>query len=51
MVVLQIINKIIKTSDISLIIENNLTREMFLGYENEFDYIMNHYEKYNRVLL
>ena len=49
MVVLQIINRIIKTSDISFVINNNLTREMFLGYEDEFDYIMNHYNKYGKV--
>lgn len=49
MVVLQIINKLIKTSDMSFIINNNLTREMFLGYEDEFDYIMNHYNKYGKV--
>lgn len=49
MVVLQILNKVIRTSDMSLIIDNNLTREMFLGYENEFDFIQNHFEKYNQV--
>lgn len=49
MVVLQIINKIIKTSDMSLIINNNLTREMFLAYEEEFDFIYNHYTKYGKV--
>lgn len=49
MVVLQILNKVIKTSDINFIINNNLTKEMFLGYEDEFDYIMNHYNKYGKV--
>lgn len=49
MVVLQILNKIIKSSDISLIINNNLTREMFLSYEDEFDYINNFYNKYGKV--
>lgn len=49
MVVLQLINRIIKTSDMSLVINNNLTKEMFLGYEEEFDFIQNHYNKYNKV--
>ena len=49
MVVLQILNKVIKTSSMNLIIDNNLTREMFLSYEDEFDFIMYHYEKYNKV--
>ena len=50
MVVLQIINKIIQTSDIHLITENNLNEEMFLGYENEFKFILNHYQKYKKVI-
>jgi replicative DNA helicase len=49
MVVLQLLNRIIKTSDMSLVIDNNLTKEMFLGYEEEFDYIQQHYEKYHKV--
>ena len=49
MVVLQIINKLIKTSDMSLIINNNLVREMFLGYEDEYDFILDHYTQYNQV--
>lgn len=49
MVVLQIINKILKSSDMSLIIDNNLSREMFLSYEDEFDYINNFYNKYGKV--
>lgn len=49
MVVLQILNKIIKSSDMSLIINNNLTREMFLTYEDEFDYINDFYNKYGKV--
>ena len=49
MVVLQILNKVIQTSDIKLITENNLSREQFLGYENEFDFILHHFEKYGQV--
>lgn len=49
MVVLQLINKIIETSNMKLITNNNLSREHFLGYENEFDFIQHHFEKYGKV--
>lgn len=49
MVVLQILNKVIKNSDMGLIINNNLSKEMFIDYENEFDYIWNFYTSYGKV--
>lgn len=49
MVVLQLLNKILKTSDISIIINNNLTKDMFSEYEDEFEFIYNHFNKYNKV--
>ena len=49
MVVLQILNKVIKNSDMGLIIDNNLSKEMFIDYENEFDYIWNFYTSYGKV--
>lgn len=49
MVVLQILNKIIKSSDMSLIVNHNLTKEMFSDYENEFEFIYNHFNKYGKV--
>lgn len=49
MVVLQTLNKILKTSDIDIIINNNLTKEMFLNYEEEYDFIYNHYKQYGKV--
>ena len=49
MVVLQTLNKIIQTSNFDLIIDNNLTREMFLNYEDEFDYISGFYNQYGKV--
>lgn len=49
MVTLQILNKVIKSSDISFIVNNNLTEDMFIGYENEFNFIMHHYNTYNKV--
>ena len=49
MVVLQAINKIIKTSNFDLVLDNNLSKEMFLNYEEEFEYIDNFYKQYGKV--
>ncbi len=49
MVVLQTLNRIIKNSDINIVIENNLTKEMFIEYENEFEYIWKFYNDYGKV--
>ena len=49
MVVLQTLNKIIKTSNFDLVLNNNLSKEMFLNYEDEFEYIDNFYKEYGKV--
>lgn len=49
MVTLQIINKVLQTGDISIIKNNGLTEEYFIGYEHEFNFILNHYERYHKV--
>ena len=49
MVVLQILNKVIKSGDMSLVTTNNLSKEMFIDYEQEFDFIWNFYSKYGKV--
>lgn len=49
MVTLQIISKVIATQDISIIKDNLLSKEYFPEYEEEYDFIMNHYEKYGNV--
>lgn len=49
MVVLQLINKIIKTSNYDLVLNNNLSKEMFLSYEQEFEFIDNFYKQYGKV--
>lgn len=49
MVALQILNKIIKTSNYDIVLDNNLTPDMFTGYEEEFNFIKNFYEKYNKI--
>lgn len=45
----QILNKVLETGDYSIIINNNLTKDYFFDYTAEFEYIKNHYEKYDRV--
>lgn len=49
MVVLQSINKILKTGNFDLVLNNNLSKEMFLQYEDEFEYIDNFYKQYGKV--
>lgn len=49
MVQLQIINKILATKSVSIILDNNLTKDYFVEYEPEFEFIMEHYSNYNNV--
>ena len=49
MVVLQLLNKILKTSTFDIVLNHNLTKEMFSDYENEFEFIYNHFNKYGKV--
>ena len=49
MISLQIINKILQTQDFSLVADNSLTAENFVGYEQEFEFIKNHYDTYGKV--
>lgn len=46
---LQILSKIILSNDYSLITNNFLTKEHFIQFEDEFDYITKHYQKYGNV--
>ena len=46
---LQVLSKVIISGDYSLISENLLTAEYFPGYENEFNFISEHFEKYGNV--
>ena len=49
MVSLQIISKILATKDSSILEDNLLTRDYFVGYENELDYIIQHEKDYGTV--
>lgn len=45
----QVINRILDTKDISFIQEHDITVDYFLGYEDEYYFIMDHYDKYHTV--
>ena len=49
MVALQILSKILSTKNISIIEDNLLTSEYFVGYENEFNFIVDHNKQYGSV--
>ena len=49
MTALQIISKILETKDYSIITNNLLDVTYFTGYEEEFNFIKDHYEQYGTV--
>lgn len=49
MIQLQIISRVLETQDYGIIENNQLTVEYFAGYEDEFNFITNHYNKYGNV--
>lgn len=49
MIQLQLISKILNSKDISVLENNLIDRSYFLGYEAEYDFIMNHYKQYGNV--
>ena len=49
MVSLQIISKILATKDISILENNLITRDYFVGYEAEIDFIIDHHRQYGTV--
>lgn len=46
---LQIISKVLLTQDISIIENYQLTEEYFTGWEDEYNFIIDHYKKYGTV--
>ena len=49
MIALQILSKILATSDNSIVEDNLLTEEYFVGYENEYNFIQEHLKEYGNV--
>lgn len=49
MVVLQTINKILKTSDMHIVTDYNLNSDMFIEYQDEFNFISDFYATYGKV--
>lgn len=46
---IQTLNKILQTKDYNFIVRNCLDREFFKGYQEEFDFLENHYRTYGNV--
>lgn len=49
MIQLQVISKILSTQDFSIIEDNLITRDYFVGYEEEYDFIQDHVKQYGNV--
>ena len=49
MVALQILSKCLATKDLSIIENNLLTRDYFVGYENEYDFLLQHTKQYGSI--
>lgn len=49
MVALQILSKILATQDLSIVEDNLLSQEYFVGYENEYDFLVQHKKEYGNV--
>ena len=46
---IKILNKVLDTGDISLIRNNDLGPEYFPVYQNEYKFIVDHFQKYGNV--
>lgn len=46
---IQILNRVLSDKDYSIISDNNLTKDYFPQTTSEFNYIVNHFNKYNQV--
>lgn len=49
MVALQIISKVLQTQDISLLEENQITKDYFPEYQDEIEFILKHHNDYGNV--
>lgn len=49
MITIQLLNKVVSTSNISMITKNSLSEEYFIGYEKEFLFILEHWKQYGNV--
>ena len=49
MVDIQIISKVLNTSNIEIIVHNGLNSDYFPNYSEEFKFLLNHYKQFNKV--
>jgi replicative DNA helicase len=45
----QFLNKLLQEKDFSIVLKNGLTENHFFGFQSEFNFICNHYDKYGNV--
>lgn len=49
MIQLQVLNKVLKDGNYSFILDNNLSEDFFSDYKEEFKFIKEHFDLYNKV--
>lgn len=49
MITLQVLNKVLQTGDPEILLKNSLTVDYFVGYETEYNFIMDHYNRYGNI--
>lgn len=49
MIQLQVLNKVISEKSLNILRNNNLTKEHFTQYPEEYDFLLNHYREYGNV--
>ena len=49
MIQLQVISKLLQDGNNSIVEDNMLTKDYFVGYEDEFEFIEDHYKKYGNI--
>ncbi len=49
MIQLQFISKVLSTQNIDIIQDNQITKDYFIGYEEEYQFIVDHYKEYGNV--
>lgn len=49
MITLQVLNKVLQNGDPEILLKNSLTVDYFVGYENEYNFMVDHYNRYGNV--
>ena len=49
MIQLQVISRILTSKSVSIVLDNNLTEDYFSEYQDEYNYILDHFNQYKVV--